>query len=124
MTAFNTYTKLWEKYRPAIVTKMRLALVEPQEYSLTRHEFETLGGKSSAGNRFHLEIVNGAPSTSIGITPVAKDLFDVLAKSPSAKQLLEESTFKIALSSKYILKIESTGSAVTTDTPEDKDQDA
>jgi len=71
------YQPLWQKYRPVIISIMKLA-AEPQEYQLSKHEFEAIGDREKAGYTFNLEIKNGIVVNNIEGTVVARDLFAVL----------------------------------------------
>jgi len=101
----NIYIPLWHKYKSAIVTKLIQSLLEPQEYQLFKHEFEDIGDRTSAGYSFNLEIENGNVKNNIVGNAVARDLFEVLKNSSTAKELMNENYFKINFTTDFILKI-------------------
>jgi hypothetical protein len=102
----NIYNLLWEKYRPVIISKMRSALNISQEYQLSKHEFEAIGDRKISGYTFNLEIENGILKSNIDGTAVARDLFEVLKSSETAKELMKNNYFKINLTTYFTLKIQ------------------
>ncbi|MBP7512018.1 MAG: hypothetical protein KA981_08810 [Bacteroidia bacterium] len=106
MNKSSVYLPLWQKYRPAILSKMKLALVEPQEYPLYRHEFEAIGGKRTSGYGFNMEVNKGMMVNNIAAIAVARDLLAVLKASESGKAMIQQNYFKINLGSDYKLKIQ------------------
>lgn len=102
----NIYVPLWQKYRPIIVSLMRDALVCPQNYSLSKHEFETIGDRTQSGYSFNLEIKNGIVQNNIEGTAVARDLYAVLKSSETALKLMKTATFKINLTKDFKLTIQ------------------
>lgn len=97
---------LWKKYRPAILNKMKMCFEEPQEYQLSRHEFEAIGDRLNSGYSFNLEIGNGTVINNIEGTAVARDLFEVLKQSNIARELMQNNYFKINLAKNFILTIQ------------------
>ena len=106
MKESNIYFQLWQKYRPVIISKMKLAISEVQIYQLSKHEFEAIGDRESSGYAFNLEIMNGILVNSIDGTAVARDLFEVLKSSKTAKDLMQQHFFKINLTNDFKLKIQ------------------
>ena len=106
MNQSNIYLTLWDKYRPIIINQMKLALTEPQVYSLSKHEFEAIGDRLSSGYSFNLELKNGKLMNNIDGTAVARDLLEVLKKSKTASELMEGHHFKINLSKDFKLTIQ------------------
>lgn len=107
MSESSIYTPIWQKYRPAILSLLKSSLTEPQEYKLSKQEFETIGGRSSAGYGFNLEVKEGIVVNNIRGTAVARDLFEVLKNSPSAKEFMLNNYFKINMTKDFKLKIQS-----------------
>jgi hypothetical protein len=106
MKESSIYTQLWQKYRPVVISKMKLALEGAQEYQLSKHEFETIGERKSSGYSFNLEINRGMLANKISGTAVARDLFAVLKSSKTATELMQTNYFKINLTKDYKLKIQ------------------
>ena len=86
---------------------MKLAATEPQEYQLSKHEFEAFGDREKAGYTFNLEIENGVAVNNIEGTAVARDLFSVLKTSKTALELMNNYNFKINLTKDSKFKIQS-----------------
>jgi len=106
MTHSKIYNLLWERYRPVIISKMKEALYFPQEYQLYKHEFEAIGDRTNSGYSFNLEIENGILKNNIDGSAVARDLFEVLKNSTTAKELMKDNYFKINLTKDFTLKIQ------------------
>jgi hypothetical protein len=102
----NIYIPLWEKYKHAIINKMKAASEEPQTYKMTKEEFESVGDRKKSTYSFNLEIKNGKVTNNIGGTAVARDLFNVLQQSNFAKELMQDNYFKITLSKGFILTVQ------------------
>lgn len=106
MKEANIYFPLWQKYRPVIIIKMKAALQTSQEYQLTKQEFEIFGDRSKSGYSFNLEIKNGKVVNNIDGTAVARDLYEVLKTSETAKTMMKENYFKINLTKDFNLIIQ------------------
>jgi hypothetical protein len=102
----NIYFPLWQKYKPIIVGKMKFATETYQEYQLSKHEFEVIGDRPLSGYTFNLEISKGIVVNDIGGTAVARDLFEILKTSETAKTLMIKNYFKINLNKDFKLIIQ------------------
>jgi len=102
----NIYLPLWQKYRLVIISKMIMAIESTQEYPLFKHEFEAIGERISSGYAFNLEIKNGILQNNIDGTAVARDLYEVLKGSESAKAIMKSNNFKINLTKDFKLIIQ------------------
>jgi hypothetical protein len=102
----NIYIPLWEKYKPAIVSKMKAAVEGAQTYKMTKEEFERVGERKKSTYAFNLEIKNGKVANNISGIAVARDLFNVLQQSNFAKELMQENYFKITLSKGFMLTVQ------------------
>ncbi len=109
-TESNKYLNLWEKYKPAIVSKMKsLACNELSFYQLSEHEFKTIGERNSAGYQFLIQIANGRVVNNLSGSAVARDLKQVLLKSDTVDSLIRERNYNIRMDQKFVLHIECTG---------------
>lgn len=88
----NIYVNLWLKYQPVILNKMK-------------HEFESIGDRNRSGYSFNMEIRDGIVSNNIGGTAVARDLYEVLKNSDTAKSITQNNYIKITLSKEFVLAI-------------------
>jgi len=105
MKESNIYIPIWQKYKPVILTNMKLALEETQDYQLAKSEFEAIGERISSGYSFNLEIRNGIINNNISGSAVARDLFEVLKNSKTAIKIMQDNFIKINLTNDFILKI-------------------
>lgn len=106
MNEANIYIPLWQKYRPVIISKMKEATHALQSYLLSKHEFEAIGERNNAGYGFNLEISNGKVINNIEGTAVARDLYDVLRNSETAREIMKDKYFKINMSRDFKLVIQ------------------
>lgn len=106
MKESNIYVPLWSKYKPVITNKLKEALHTPQEYQLSKHEFEVIGDRTTSGYAFNLVIQNGHLTNNIDGTAVARDLLEVLKNSPSIKEFLKDKNVQINLTKEFKLKIQ------------------
>jgi hypothetical protein len=104
----NIYNSLWQKYKPVIISKLKQAGIEQQEYQLSKHEFEAIGDRKNSGYAINLEIENGILKNNIDGSAVARDLFEVLKSSATAKELMKNNYFKINLTKNFKLTIQNT----------------
>jgi len=124
MNDTNIYTTLWEKYKHAIVAKLKLSVDEPQTYKMTKQEFESIGERKKASYAFNLEIKNGFVINNSKGTANARDLFKVLQSSNFAKEFLQNKHVKISLTKSFMLSIIVLNQPATTDTTDEVATDA
>ena len=108
MNESDLYLPLWEKYRPIIISKMKLALTETQSYPFSRHEFEAVGEKLRLGYTFNLEVDKGLLLGKKDESPIARDFLAVVKKSKTGMELIQENYFQFKLSKDFKLKIQTT----------------
>jgi hypothetical protein len=101
----NTYTPVWNKYRPAILRMMVDAQNEPQEYKLSAHEFRALNSRQKGGYNFTLQVAKGKALNNIKESNVAQDLLAVLQLSRKGSELIEEATYEIAMDKQFVLHV-------------------
>lgn len=99
------YVYLWNKYRPVLLKLMIAAAIEPQDYRLYAHEFQSLNPRQKGGYAFTLEARGGKAINNIRKSPVAMDLLQVLQLSPRAVELMEEATYELSLDKNFILHV-------------------
>jgi hypothetical protein len=109
MTDSGKFLPLWQKYRPAIISLMKLSPEGPQQYQFYKHEFDAAGDRKSLNYKFVLELNNGIPVTKITGVTVARDLLELLKSSNAAKELMKNSHFKIDLDKDFKLTINRLG---------------
>lgn len=69
---------LWTKYLPAIRILLKKALNEEQQFTLNKTELQSVDNRKNVNFSFNLEISNGKVESGIGVSPMGKDLFNVL----------------------------------------------
>ncbi|HEY8510987.1 MAG TPA: hypothetical protein VIL31_03440 [Cyclobacteriaceae bacterium] len=101
----ESYVYLWSKYRPVLLKLMSAAAIEPQDYRLYAHEFQSLNPRQKGGYTFTLEARGGKAINNIRKSPVAMDLLQVLQLSPRAVELMEEATYELSMDKNFILHV-------------------
>nr|PZN55612.1 MAG: hypothetical protein DIU61_05485 [Bacteroidota bacterium] len=101
----GSYVYLWNKYRPVLLKLMTAAAIEPQDYRLYAHEFQSLNPRQKGGYTFTLEARGGKAINNIRNSPVAMDLLQVLQLSRRAVELMEEATFELSMDKNFVLHV-------------------
>jgi len=74
----GTSIALWTKYLPAIRILLKKAMNEEQQFTLNKIELQAVDNRKNANFSFNLEISNGKVENSLAVSPMGKDLFNVL----------------------------------------------
>lgn len=69
---------LWTKYLPAIRILLKKAVNEEQQFTLSKMELQSVDNRKNVNFSFNLEITNGKVESGLGVSPMGKDLFNVL----------------------------------------------
>jgi hypothetical protein len=69
---------LWTKYLPAIRILLKKAVNEEQQFTLSKIELQSVDNRKNVNFSFNLEISNGKVESGLGVSPMGKDLFNVL----------------------------------------------
>jgi hypothetical protein len=69
---------LWTKYLPAIRILLKKAVTEEQQITLSKIELQSVDNRKNVNFSFNLEISNGKVESSLSVSPMGKDLFNVL----------------------------------------------
>lgn len=101
----SLYVLLWNKYKPVILKLMRDANEAPQEYQFISHEFRDLNPKEKGGHSFTLEANKRRALNNIKMSVVAQDLLEILLKSHTASELLEESIYEFKMDKQFKLTV-------------------
>lgn len=118
----SLYVLLWNKYKPVLVKLMRDASEAPQEYQFIPHEFRDLNPKERGGHSFTLEAYKRRAQNNIKMSVVAQDLLEILLKSNTAYELLEEAMFEFKMDKQFKLTV--TRHEVETETTEEEVSEA
>ena len=101
----SLYVLLWNKYKPVLLKLMRDAAEAPQEYQFISHEFRDLNPKERGGHAFTLEAYKRRPQNNIKMSVVAQDLLEILLKSNTAYELLEEAMYEFKMDKHFKLTV-------------------
>lgn len=101
----NTYTGLWNKYRPALLKMMINADKESQTYQLSVHEFKAFNNGKNTTFAFDFEISNGK-ATGLRESLVAQDLWEILRQSPKVNELMASASFRLSMNKQFVLNVQ------------------
>ncbi len=101
----SLYVLLWNKYKPVLLKLMRDAAEAPQEYQFIAHEFRDLNPKERGGHAFTLEAYKRRAQNNIKMSVVAQDLLEILLKSNTAYELLEEAMYEFKMDKQFMLTV-------------------
>ncbi len=113
------YILLWNKYKPVLIKLMRDAANGPQEYQFISHEFRDLNPKERGGHAFKLEAYKRRAQNDIKMTVVAQDLMEILLKSNTAYELMEEAMYEFTMNKEFKLIV----TRHEVETPEENTED-
>ena len=100
------YVQVWNKYLPIIKILLKRAVNGVQTLDMNRIDFERAGSGRKAGYKFNIEFFRGRVANVISGSPLASDLALVMLQDPVVKNLFKIHDFKIALNTKFQLRIE------------------
>ena len=69
---------LWTKYLPAMRILLKKAMNEEQQLAFSKIELQSVDNRKNVNFSFNLEISNGKVESTLGVSPMGKDLFNVL----------------------------------------------
>ena len=99
------YNHIWKKYLPIIRILMKKSISEEQVLPLNKIDFERAGTGRKAGYKFKIELTRGKVGNVISGSTLAMHLAEIILEDQSAKQIMEEDDFEIALNTKFHLII-------------------
>jgi hypothetical protein len=100
------YTLLWGKYSGAIHVLLKKTDTENQKLQLYKHEFEHSGHKNTANISFSMDLLNGRAANVVSSTTIARDLWQVLDRKPSTRNMMKERKVKVSLGKSFELLLE------------------
>ena len=101
----SLYVLLWNKYKPVLLKLMRDAADVPQEYQFISHEFRDLNHKERGGHSFMLEVHKRKAQNNIKMSVVAQDLLQILLKSNTAYELMDEAMYAFKMDKHFKLTV-------------------
>ena len=99
------YVRVWEKYRPVLLSLMVASKKEPQTYLLSNHEFIDINPKKLSGYAFVMRFHMGKSMTDIKKSLLAPDLLYVLKRSARAMELSESAIYEIQMDKLFNISI-------------------
>jgi hypothetical protein len=112
----GAFFPIWKKYRPVILVMMKDAVnKKPQQYNLSKHEFEDIAPHKSTTYSFKFTVVKGIRSSSPKKLLLSEDLLTMLRGSERAWELIDANDFEFELDKKFNLHVKAV------ETPESED---
>ena len=94
---------LWTKYLPAIRILLKKAVNEEQQFNLSKIELQAVDNRKNVNLSFNLEISNGKVESSLGISPMGKDLFNVLNSDLVVRKFMLDKKIMIQMTRSSLL---------------------
>lgn len=101
------YTQIWKKYLPVLRILVKRAVSEEQHFQLNVPDFEKVGPSRKASARFTITLSRGRTENTKSLSPMAKDLADVLLQDPALNELFLQNTYVVGMSTKFMIDIKS-----------------
>jgi hypothetical protein len=116
------YIRVWEKYRPVLLSLMVASEKEPQTYLLSNHEFIDINPKKLSGYAFIMRFHMGKSMTDIKKSLLAPDLLYILKRSARAMELSESAIYELQMDKLFNITI--TYEAIEVEVEESTDEEA
>ena len=94
---------LWTKYLPAIRILLKKAMNEEQQIAFSKIELQSIDNRKNVNFSFNLEISNGKVESTLGISPMGKDLFNVLNSDLLVKSFMLDKKIMIQMTRSSLL---------------------
>ena len=94
---------LWTKYLPAIRILLKKAVNEEQQFTLNKIELQSVDNRKNVNFSFNLEISNGKVESSLGVSPMGKDLFNVLNGDLTVREFMLDKKIMIQMTRSSLL---------------------
>jgi hypothetical protein len=96
---------LWTKYLPVIRILLKKAVTEEQRITLSKMELQSVDSRKNANFSFNLEISNGKVENSLSVSPIGKDLFNVLNSDLVVRQFMFDKKIMILMTRSSLLTL-------------------
>ncbi len=108
MSEANIYQRVWGKYMPLIVLKLKTAISknEPQALHVDKYDFENAAIRKNAAYSFSLELKEGRAINNSASTALSRDFLNALNESQAIKDLIKTGHFKFSMGNKFILTLQ------------------
>jgi len=94
---------LWTKYLPAIRILLKKAVNEEQQITFSKIELQSVDNRKNANFSFNLEISNGKVESTLGVSPMGKDLFNVLNSDVVVRSFMLDKKIMIQMTRSSLL---------------------
>lgn len=94
---------LWTKYLPAIRILLKKAMNEEQQIAFSKIELQSIDNRKNVNFSFNLEISNGKVESTLGVSPMGKDLFNVLNSDLLIKSFMLDKKIMIQMTRSSLL---------------------
>jgi len=108
MSEANVYQRVWGKYMPLLVLKLRTAISknEAQVLNVDKYDFENAAIRKNAAYSFSLELKEGRAINNSAAAALSRDFANALNENPVVKDLIKTGHFKFSMGNKFILTIQ------------------
>jgi hypothetical protein len=94
---------LWTKYLPAFRILLKKAVTEEQQFTLSKIELQAVDNRKNVNFSFNLDISNGKFENGLGVSPMSKDLFNVLNGDPLIRRFMLDKKIMIQMTRSSLL---------------------
>ena len=118
MSDKNSYQKVWNKYLPVIILKLRNAIKsnEAQTLNIDKYDFEDAGRKTAA-YKFNVEMKEGRALYDRSVPAIARDFAKVITEDTVAKEIVRTGHFSFNMNNKFALTIQKNNPIPVEDNP-------
>jgi hypothetical protein len=94
---------LWTKYLPAMRILLKKAMNEEQQIAFSKIELQSIDNRKNVNFSFNLEISNGKVESTLGVSPMGKDLFNVLNSDLHVRSFMLDKKIMIQMTRSSLL---------------------
>jgi hypothetical protein len=94
---------LWTKYLPAMRILLKKAVNEEQQIAFSKIELQSIDNRKNVNFSFNLEISNGRVESTLGVSPMGKDLFNVLNSDQLVRSFMLDKKIIIQMTKSSLL---------------------
>ena len=95
---------LWTKYLPAMRILLKKAMNEEQQLAFGKIELQAVDNRKNVNFSFDLEISNGKIESTLGVSSMGKDLFNVLNGDLLVRNFMADKKIVIQMNRSSLLK--------------------
>ena len=108
MSEANIYQRVWSKYMPLIILKLKSAINknEAQVLNIDKYDFENAAIKKNSVYSFNLEMKEGRAINNTASAALARDFALAINENQVMKDLTRQGHYKFSMGNKFILSIQ------------------